>query len=453
MALTRTPGSRKTFSHGIHPPEHKERTEHLATRRLPFPPELIVPLSQHTGAPARPVVRAGQEVVRGEPVAEPGGFVSVPMHAPVTGTVTKIDLARDARGGMSPAIFIEPMPSSSQEVLYGAPVDIDSLSPKELVAAVQATGVVGLGGAAFPTHVKLAVPEDRPVDTVIVNGCECEPYLTTDHRVMVEQSPAIFKGLEIVMKAMGASEGIVGVEDNKPDAIESLLAHCPKDKPMRVQVCQTKYPQGAEKMLVTAVLGREVPSGGLPLDCGVGVFNVATLAQIGELLPMRRGLIERIVTVTGPGVAKPGNFMIPLGTPLRYVLDFCGFKGEEAAEIVLGGPMMGPAIGDIGIPVTKGITGVLALTRADLRSWGDGKSLPCIRCGSCVDGCPMHLNPSKLGLLARKGEYDTMAERYHLMDCFECGCCSYQCPSGIPLVQYFRMAKGVVRQRQAAAKK
>ncbi|HOJ33462.1 MAG TPA: electron transport complex subunit RsxC [Candidatus Hydrogenedentes bacterium] len=448
----------KTFPRGIHPPEFKEMTEDKPIRRLAFPPELIIPLSQHTGAPAKPIVREGQEVVRGEPIAEPSGFVSVPMHAPATGVIEKIGLARDARGTMSPAIFLKAYPGATQEVLYGKDVNVDALSREELIKAVQSTGVVGLGGAAFPTHVKLAVPEGKSVDTVIANGCECEPYLTTDYRVMLEYPADIIKGLQIIMKAMGVQRGIIGVEDNKLKAVEALTPHLPADGSISVQVCKTKYPQGAEKMLVKALLGREVPSGGLPIDCGAAVFNVATLAQIGELLPRGQGLIERVITITGPGVTRPGNFMTALGTPLRYVLDFCGYKGDDLAEVILGGPMMGVSIGTVDIPITKGITGVLVMTRdalpsalADLAT-DETRALPCIRCASCVKACPMGLNPSALGALGRKGEYEDMAKHYHLFDCFECGSCSYVCPSSIPLVQYFRIAKAVVRQKQAAAK-
>jgi electron transport complex protein RnfC len=402
-------------------------------------------------------VREGQEVVRGEPIAESGGFVSVPMHAPATGVIRKIGLARDARGTMAPAIFLKPYPGAGQEVLYERAVDISKLAKDELIQAVQSTGVVGLGGAAFPTHVKLSLPEGKSVDTVIANGCECEPYLTTDQRVMAEQPAEVFAGLRIMMQALDAPRGMVGLEDNKPEAAEALRKACPADSGMSVEVVETKYPQGAEKMLIKSLLDREVPSGGLPLDCGVAVFNVATLAQVGELLPRQQGLIERVVTVTGPGVAKPGNYLVPIGTPMRYVLDYCGYKGDEATEIILGGPMMGVSAPSADIPVTKGITGVLVMTKAGLEEAfgekGNGHVLPCIKCGSCVESCPIHLNPSALGLLARKGEYETMAEDYHLLDCFECGCCSYICPSNIPLVQYFRVSKAIVRQRQAAAKK
>ena len=439
--------SRKTFSHGIHPPESKELTQGKAIRRLPFAPHLIIPLSQHTGAPAKPIVREGQEVARGEPIAEPGGFVSVPMHAPVTGRVEKIGLARDARGGMSPAIFIEQYQAANQEILYGAETDIDSLSPEELVKAVQATGVVGLGGAAFPTHVKLALPEGKSVDTIIVNGCECEPFLTTDHRVMLEQVDSIYKGIRIILRALGAKRAIVGIETNKMDAVATMRAAIPEGVPCTVEAIEAKYPQGAEKMLTKALVDREVPSGGLPIDVGVAVFNVATLAQIGELLPFRQGLIERVVTVSGTGVRNPGNFLMAIGTPLRFIMEQVGFK-EKECQMILGGPMMGTSVATLELPVTKGVTGILAIAKDHPLAIQNGRVFPCIKCGSCLDACPMHLNPSELGLLARKQDYATMAERHHLMDCFECGCCSFVCPSNIPLVQYFRVAKAITRERK-----
>ncbi|MCC6487918.1 MAG: electron transport complex subunit RsxC [Candidatus Hydrogenedentes bacterium] len=442
-------GSRKTFAHGIHPPECKDLTRDKGIRRLPFAPHLILPLSQHTGAPAKPIVREGQEVVRGEPIAEPGGFVSVPIHAPVTGIIEKIGLARDARGGMSPAIFIEQYQAANQEILYGAETDIDSLSPAELVKAVQATGVVGLGGAAFPTHVKLALPEGKSVDTVIVNGCECEPFLTTDHRVMIEQVDSIYKGIRVVMRALGAKRAIIGIETNKLDAVEKLRAAIPAGIACAVEAIEAKYPQGAEKMLTKALVDREVPSGGLPIDVGVAVFNVGTLAQIGELLPFRQGLIERVVTVSGTGVRSPGNYLMAIGTPLRFILEQVGFR-ERECELIFGGPMMGTTIASLDVPVTKGVTGILAIAKDHPLAHRNGRVYPCIKCGACVEACPMHLNPSELGLLARKMEYESMAEQHHLMDCFECGCCSFVCPSNIPLVQYFRVAKAITRERKVS---
>ncbi len=436
----------KTFTGGVHVPEFKETTCHLPIRRFPFAPTLIVPLSQHTGAPAIPIVREGQEVVRGEPIAKAGSFVSVPMHAPATGRVERIALAPSARGDLSPAIYIKPYPSASQEILYGAPQDIEHMSSADIIAAVQDTGVVGLGGAAFPTHVKMKLPAGKVVDTVIVNGCECEPYLTTDHRVMVEEAIEVLHGTRIAMKAMNAPHGIVGVEDNKPDAVDALKKALGPDTGIEIRAVPTKYPQGAEKVLIKVLLDREVPSGGLPSDIGVAVFNVATLAQIGDLLPRRQGLIERVVTITGPGVTKPGNYLIALGTPLRWALEHAGCT-NEAASVILGGPMMGPAISSFDVPFTKGVTGVLVLTKREINVVE--QVYPCIKCGKCVGACPMHLNPSRLGLLARKSRYEEMETEFHVNDCFECGCCTYVCPAHIPLVQYFRIAKQLNRERKA----
>ena len=439
---------RNTFPHGVHPPECKEATQHVAIRRLPFAPEMIIPLSQHTGAPAVPVVHEGQEVVRGEPIAKAGGFVSVPMHAPATGVVRKIGWAPSPRGVMVESIFLKLYPGASQEILYGAPQHIDSMTPDELVNAVQETGVVGLGGAAFPTHVKLKSPDGKHVDTVIVNGCECEPYLTTDHRVMLEMPDEIYAGIRTVRRALGAERVIIAVEANKQDAAEVLRTHKPADLPVDVVCLHVKYPQGAEKMLSKALLDREVPSGGLPIDVGVGCFNVATLAQIGELLPRSGGLIERVVTVTGDGIEKPGNYMMALGTPLQFIMDHVGLK-PGAKNIVLGGPMMGGTIGSLDMPVTKGVTGILVMAESVRNG---AKVYPCIKCGECAVACPMYLNPSKLGLLARKGAYEQMEQAWHLNDCFECGCCTFVCPSNIPLVQHFRMAKAMNRKRKVASK-
>lgn len=438
----------KHLDRGLHVPEHKDLTSRLPIRRLPFAPMLVVPLSQHAGAPAIPIVREGQEVVRGEPIAKAGGFVSVPMHAPATGRVTKIALAPSARGDLSTAIYITPYPGASQEILYGSLQDIDRMTPAEIVQAVQDTGVVGLGGAAFPTHVKLKVPEGRKIDTVVVNGCECEPYLTTDHRIMLEHPAAVLHGARIAMRALGAARGVIGIEDNKLDAVDALRDAAEGTTDITVEAVPAKYPQGAEKMLVKVLLGREVPSRGLPADVGLAVFNVATLAQIGDLLPHRQGLIERVVTITGPGVRKPGNYLVALGTPLRWALEQADCS-DRISSVILGGPMMGVAVGSLDIPITKGVTGILVLTHKEVN--GRSHIYPCIHCAACVDVCPIHLNPSQLGMLARKERYEEMETDYHLMDCFECACCSYVCPSHIPLVQYFRVAKQMNRERKARA--
>ncbi len=308
--------------------------------------------------------------------------------------------------------------------------------------------MVGQGGAAFPSHVKLRIPEGRRIDTLVVNGCECEPYLTCDHRIMLEQPEQLLAGIRIVMRALGVNRAMIGVEDNKADAVAAIGRCLPSDGSISVQALATKYPQGAEKMVIAAWLNRQVPSGGLPADIGVAVFNVGTLAQIGALLPQSHGLIERVVTVSGPGVEKPGNYLVPIGTPIRFLLQQVGAARAQAHEVILGGPMMGMAIAALDVPVTKAMSGVVVLTAASA-DLGARKIHPCIRCSRCVEACPMHLNPSMLGLLAGKRDYATMARDYHLMDCFECGCCSYVCPSNIPLVQYFRIAKAVNLERAA----
>ncbi len=438
---------RKSFSHGLHPPEHKELTADRAVVRLPFPDVVYVPLSQHTGAPAVPLVRPGQEVVRGEPIAEAVGFVSVPMHAPITGRVRGISNIPTPKGQLVPSIVIEGYPSADQAILYGAPQDIDTMTPEQLVAAVQHTGVVGLGGAAFPTHVKLKVPPGKSVDTIIVNGCECEPYLTTDHRLMVEQPEAVLKGLAVIRKALNAERAIIGIEANKPDAAAALNGVIRPEDRVDVRIVETKYPQGAEKMLIQSLLNREVPAGGLPADVGAAVFNVATLAQIGELVPKQQGLIERIITVTGEGIQKPGNYLVALGTPIRHVLDHVGLKSGKA-RVIFGGPMMGSAIVSWDTPITKGVSGILVLPREEARQ--HVATRPCIKCGACLQACPIQLNPCFLGQLARVRDYDRMADDFHLMDCFECGCCTYVCPAKIPLVQQFRVSKQLVRERKAA---
>jgi electron transport complex protein RnfC len=436
-----------SFSHGIHPPYFKEQTEGLAIRRMPFPQQLAILLSQHIGRPARPLVSKGQEVVRGEPVAEADGYLSAPIHAPATGRVRGIELMPTTRGPKAPAILLEVYPSSNQQVLWGTGQDTTALTAKQIIDAVHVMGMVGLGGAAFPSHVKLTPPKDHPIDTLLVNGCECEPYLTCDHRMMLEWPDELLEGTRLAMRALGVAKAIIGIEDNKPDAIEILQRRNPTGSAIQIRPVETKYPQGAEKMLIKSLLNREVPAGGIPAQIGVVVNNVGTLSMIGRLLPRGEGLIERVVTVVGPGIQRPGNYLIPIGTPIGFILDQVGHRGGFE-EIILGGPMMGTAAVSLDTPVTKGTSGILVLNEPSLAS-EDRKSFPCIKCARCLSACPMHLNPSMLGMLAAKREYQQMAESYHLFDCFECGCCSYSCPSNIPLVQYFRIAKAIQRERAA----
>ncbi len=436
----------KTFSHGIHPNEHKGETAHKRIRRIPFAQEMYILLAQHRGAPAKAIVKPGQEVVRGEPIAEAGGYVSVPMHAPVTGVVKSIDeLIATAEGPKTPAIVIETYAASSQQIRYGMQRDTDHMTPEALVQTVQASGMVGLGGAAFPSHVKLLPPEGKRIDTLIINGCECEPYLTCDHRVMLEQTDKLISGIRMLMRATGAGRTIIGVEDNKPDAVAAINAKLTGDKDISCEMVETKYPHGAEKMLITSLLGKEVPSGGLPLDVGVAVYNVGTVAQLGDLIPNSRGLIERVVTISGPGVKKSGNYLVPIGTPIKFLMEHVG-SSLNAVEVIVGGPMMGMTVASLDVPVTKGVSGIVVLEKIESDNSRCQKVYPCIKCGECLNACPLHLNPSKLGQLAAVREYQQMADAYSLADCFECGCCSYVCPSNIPLTQYFRIAKSINRE-------
>jgi electron transport complex protein RnfC len=435
------------FSHGIHPPAHKAETAASPIRRLAFPDLLVLPLNQHIGKPSVCLVKKGQEVVRGEPLARADGFVSVPLHAPATGRIRGIELMPSARGPKTASILLDVYESSTQEVLWGAPRQMAELDPRAIIQAVQDTGMVGLGGAAFPSHVKLTPPADHAIDLLLVNGCECEPYLTCDHRMMLEWTDDLLQGTAYAMRCLGVSQAVIGVEDNKRDAVRAIAERIRPDGGIRVQAVPTKYPQGAEKMLIKSVLGREVPAGGIPAQIGVVVNNVGTLSMLGRLLPRGEGLIERVVSVVGPGVARPGNYLVPVGTPVGFVLQQAGHD-NSSAEIIMGGPMMGTAVPSLETPITKGTSGVLVLNEPAIDA-DSRRSWPCIRCARCLSACPMRLNPAMLGQLAAKREYQQMADKFHLFDCFECGCCSYSCPSNIPLVQYFRIAKSIQREKAA----
>lgn len=439
---------RRAFARGIHPPTLKSGTCASPIRQFAFAPLLIVPLAQHSGKPAKPVVREGQDVVRGQLLAEPDGWVSVALHAPASGRVKKIDYAPSISGRMGLAVYLAPFPGSGQDVIEGQPCQLEEASPDEILKAIQWAGIVGLGGAAFPTHVKLKPPAGKRIDTLIINGAECEPYLTTDHRVMLEQPDDVFRGVRYLLKVCDAKQVCIGLEDNKPDAADALRKACPHDLNVRIEELPVKYPQGAEKMLIQALLRRRVPSGGLPSDVGVLTVNVATCAEIGRLLPHGRGIQERVVTITGPGVQNAGNYRIPIGTPLRFALEQVGMA-ENLSTVFLGGPMMGQAVPSLDIPITKGSSGFVAYTE---RETGSPPAVyPCIHCGRCVEACPMSLNPCDLGRLARKDRFQDMAEGLRLFDCFECGACSYVCPSHLPLVQSFRVAKAALRKSAKTA--
>lgn len=436
-----------TFRHGVHPPDHKDLTGHIPIRRMPFPEELVLPLRQHAGRPARPIVSAGDQVERGDVVAEADGFVSVPIHASGAGTVRGIELQPHPDGSMAEAVIVDVERFSTQVARPRLIPEWKGLTPAEVVKAIQHAGVVGLGGAAFPTHVKLSPPEGVKLDVLLVNGAECEPYLTTDHRMMVEYPERVHFGIRIMMKTLGVERCVIGVEKNKPDAVEALRSAAPDDLDVTIQPLTVKYPQGAEKMLIRAVTGRTVPSGKLPMQVGAVVQNVGSISAIAEVFETGFPLIERVVTVSGPGVRNPANLIIPVGTRLREVVEYCGGLTEDFHEIVFGGPMMGQSQPDLDAPIIKGTTGIVCLTQAQARPH---EVHPCIRCGYCLDSCPVFLNPSELGLLAQAGRVEEMGEA-NLADCMLCGCCSYVCPSNIPLSQMFTLSKRQLKKLQTQA--
>ncbi len=436
--------AKKTFRNGIHPPEHKDDTSQLAIRHFPFAPLLLIPLQQHIGKAASCVVRENQEISRGQLLGKPNGFMSTAIHSPAEGIVKRIGLMPSMQGKMVEGIYLQTFSGSTQEIGCGEPCGLDA-SPEEILNAIQQAGIVGLGGAAFPTHAKLKAPAGKTIDTLLINGAECEPYLTTDHRVMLEQYQDIFVGIRYLLKVTGAQQAIIGIEENKQNAADILRQHLPRDLPAKIAMVGTKYPQGAEKMLINVLLGRIVPCGAHSVDVHVAGVNVATCAEIGRLLPLGQGIQERVITIGGSGIIKKGNYRIPIGTPLRFLLETVGVA-DDISTVFLGGPMMGQAIGNLDIPITKGTSGVIAFTQQQYRKRPE-KIYPCIHCGRCLDACPMMLIPSQLGLLARNEQFTTMAEHFHLNECFECGACSFVCPSHIPLVQLFRIAKNSIKKQ------
>lgn len=439
--------TRSGFKHGVHPEERKELTNALPIRRMPFPDEVVLPLRQHAGKPAKVRVKVGDHVERGDKVADADGFVSVPIHASAAGTVVDIDWWPHIDGTMAMAVRLKVDTYAMQVPRPRLVPQWEGLTPEQVIQAVQDAGVVGLGGAAFPTHVKLAPPKDVAIHTIIVNGAECEPYLTSDHRTMVEYPSRVLFGVRVMMHTLGVQKAVIGVERNKPDAIAALNAALPTDIDISILPLTVKYPQGAEKMLIHAVTGVEVPSGKLPASVGVVVQNVGSAAAIAEVFETGLPLIERIVTVSGEGVKKPGNFIVPVGTKLIDLLDYCGGLTDDVAEVLVGGPMMGLAQGNLDAPVTKGTTGIVALTRDQVRTT---ELYPCIGCGRCLEACPVFLNPSELGQLAQLARYEEM-EPLHLADCMICGSCSYVCPSNIPLAQLFSFSKLALRRQKAVA--
>ncbi|MHC4414695.1 MAG: electron transport complex subunit RsxC [Planctomycetota bacterium] len=437
----------KTFRHGVHPQELKEQTVHLPLERMPFVDRYVLPLRQHTGAPCRPVVSVGASVTRGQIIAAPGGFVSTTLHSPVTGRVTAIGPRRHPTGELVDSIEIEADAFSTQRLVEADAIDFRSLSLDEFIEHVQRAGLVGMGGAAFPTHVKYKLPEGRRCERLVVNGCECEPYLTCDHRLMVERPDAVVAGTQIVATKLGADSATIGVELNKPDAIDALERSIADGAKISVVGLKVKYPQGAEKMLIKALFGEEVPAGKLPLDLDIIVNNVASMASLADYFQRGQPLIERALTVAGPGVERPANLIVPIGTPAREVLRHCGINGDTR-QVVMGGPMMGTPLASLDAPVLKGTSGLLAFTETVI---SHPTEYACLRCGQCLDACSNFLNPARLARLARAGRWEELEKQY-VMDCMECGACTYTCPSGVPVVHLIRAAKAAIRQQKATEK-
>ena len=433
-------GKTLTFRRGVHPREAaggKHETGAKPIENAAAPSMVAVPLLQHAGAPAKPMVKPGTPVLMGQKIAAADGYVSAAVHSPVSGIVKSIQTRIAAGGRRVDAVIIENNALDEWDTSLLPVRDPDD--PAQLLAAIREAGVVGMGGATFPTHVKLSPPREKPIDTLILNGAECEPYLSADHRVMLEETEAVVDGLRIAAKITGAKRLCIGVEENKPDAIEALRRAVGGDA--EVCVLRVKYPQGGEKQLIQTLTGRRVPSGGLPMDVGCVVLNVSTAAAISRAVREGRPVIDRVVTVAG-AVREPKNLRVRIGVDIDSVIEQCGGADAQVNKIVLGGPMMGQCAYNPNTPVTKGVSGVLLLADHER----ERPLANCVRCGGCVSVCPIGLMPLMLYAFARKGFYERARDEQHLLDCIECGSCAYQCPSRLPLVQQIRAAKSALRR-------
>ncbi|MCD7736368.1 MAG: electron transport complex subunit RsxC [Lachnospiraceae bacterium] len=422
---------------GVHPLERKELTEHIALQRFPDPEIVAIPLSMHAGAPATPIVAAGDTVKVGQKIGESAGFISSPVHSSVSGTVIAIEDRGHATRGTCPAVVIQSDGKNTIDESVQPCKPLEELTPEEIIELVKEAGIVGMGGAGFPTSVKLKPA--KPVDTVLLNGCECEPLLTADHRVLLEFADDVVFGLRAIVKTVGAEKGLIVIEDNKPDAIELMKAKVADYDNLDVVVAKTKYPQGAEKMLIKRVMKRQVPSGGLPADVGCVVSNISTTKAIADAILRGMPLIERVVTVTGERLKNPGNFIVKIGTNTKDLIDYCGGTDSES-EITYkaGGPMMGFVLSDLNVPIMKGSNGIIAVDTEH------SAEQPCIKCGRCMDVCPMELSPLYFAKYADEENWQGMKDK-NVMDCIECRCCEYICSSKIPLVAKIKAGKTAVR--------
>ncbi|TXT51138.1 MAG: electron transport complex protein RnfC [Spirochaetes bacterium] len=439
----------KTFKGGAHPPERKERSSSIATERLLDVTQVVIPVNQHFGAPLQVLVKVGDQVKRGQKIADAEGRMTVPVHASIAGLVKKIEPRTQSNNTDGPCIVIEASlesnPEDSTEFL--PPLDPFACSKEEALARVRAAGIVGMGGAGFPTHVKLA--PSKPISVVIANGAECEPFLTIDERTMVERPEDVVEGVAITMKIVNAPEGVIAVEENKAHAVpllEKAIASSPRTRAgmkIRVELLKTKYPQGGEKMLITAITGKEVPSGGLPMDVGCVVQNIGTLCAMVEAFREGKPLIERGLTVTGGACKKPANLIAPIGTLVADILTkgYAVADDEALRRVIYGGPMMGVAVPSYQIPVQKNTSGVLLMNEEEAKYYDEET---CIRCGRCMRACSCRLSPALLAAAVEAGDYKD-AEKIGLLDCIECGTCSFVCPAHRQLVQRFRVGKQILR--------
>ena len=421
---------------GIHPSEHKEFSEHIDLVRFPDPETVVIPLSMHAGAPANAIVEVGDTVAVGQKIAEAGGFISSPVHSSVSGTVTAIEVHKHATRGECLSVVIKSDGKNTLHESVKPTKNLDSLTPDEIVEIVREAGIVGMGGAGFPTFVKLKPA--KPVDTILLNGCECEPYLTADHKLLLAYADDIIFGLKAMIKTVGAEKGIIVIEDNKPDAVELMEAKVADIDNIEVVVAKTKYPQGAEKMLIKRVMKRQVPSGGLPADVGCVVANVSTTKAVSDAIQKGMPLIERVVSVTGEKVKNPGNFIVKIGTNTKELIDYCGGVTDDDVMFKAGGPMMGFILPDINVPIMKGSNGIIAIEPDKT------VAVECIKCGRCMDVCPMELTPLYFAKLADAEDWMGMKEK-NVMDCLECRCCESICSSKIPLVSKIKAGKAAIR--------
>ncbi len=436
---------------GVHPAYFKELARDKQCSEMPLPAKLVVSMAQHLGAPAKPTVKKGDTVLRGERIGEAAGFISAHVHAPTSGTVSAVDDAVTAMGKSAPAVTIEPDGEDRWCDDLTPCTDWRNTPAKELIRLVAKAGVAGMGGAGFPTHVKLSPPTDKPIDTLIINGAECEPYLCADHRLMVEKAKEVAEGILIIRHILGAKVLRVAIEDNKPEAIKAMSeALSGADGDIAVVSLHTSYPQGAEKQQIYAITGREVPSGGLPMDVGSVVENVGTCLAVHDAVVTGRPLTERVTTVTGPTVRNPSNILARIGTRYADMVEFAGGTDGVTAKVISGGPMMGFAQASLAAATTKTTSGLLLIDNKHNVTYD---STPCIACGRCVDSCPMCLVPSELSQFMEADDMEN-AEGWHIMDCIECGCCSFACPAHRPLVQHMRRGKAAImlKRREESAK-